>query len=308
MSVDNIDLKILEELEKDARQPVQALAKKMGMSRTTLAYRLNRLTSRGILTIACIANTELLGYQILLTVGMTVLPGKIEVVVEKLLPLPEVKVLCLTGGRYSIMAWILILDRPAFVKLVTETLSDIPDILSIDIMYTLKWVKDSWTYFNPQLAAAPERIPEKKPGAMELSIIKALQRNPRQTAAELAGTLGISTSSAKTRVENLLSDGYIRFVSIIDSAKLGYDIGVIILIKARPDKVSAAAETLSVQKSARHVSLITGPWQIIVAAVFKDTEHMHHYLTEKLMSIPGIMEFEVVHLVKTLKFSMRFLE
>ena len=307
MSVDELDLRLLEELEKDSRQSVQTLAKRLGVNRTTAGYRLNRLTERGILTIACIANTDLLGYQIILTVGMTASPGKAEAVADKLLPLPEVKVVSLTGGRYGIMAWILLRDRPALVRLVCETLAEIPDIASIDIMYSIKWVKDSWTYFNPQLAIT-DRRPMEQPGAIDLSIIKAMQRDPRQTAAQLARNLGCGTSAVKARLDSLLCGGFIRFVSIIDSAKLGYDIGVIILVKSRPDRVSAVAETVSMQKSARHVSLIAGPWQILVAAVFQNTEHMHHYLASKLTAIPGVLEFDVIHLVKTLKFLMRFLE
>jgi len=124
----------------------------------------------------------------------------------------------------------------------------------------------------------------------------------------LAKKVGCGKSVAKTRLEKLLNDGLISFVSIIDSSALGFDIGVVILIKSKPANTSAVANELSIQNTIRHVSLITGQWQIFVMAQFEDTEYMHNFLSEKLISIPGIMEFEVVYLVKTLKFSMSFFD
>jgi len=307
MSVDELDVRLLEELEKDSRQSVQALSKNLGMKRTTVNYRLNRLTANGILTIACIANTDLLGYDIILTVGMAVSPGTSEEGAAKLRSLSEVKVVCLTGGRFGIMIWVLLRDRSELLRFISVTLADIPDIAAVDIMLSYQWVKDSWTYFKPQLARA-DKVPKEQPDELDLSIIKSMQQHPRQTVAELARTLCVGTSVAKSHLDNLLNVGFIRFVNIINSVELGYDIGVILLVKSKPNQVSAVAETISMHKSARHVSLITGPWQILSAAIFQNTEHMHHYLTTKLMSIPGVIEFDVIHLVKTLKMSMRFLE
>jgi DNA-binding Lrp family transcriptional regulator len=305
MSLDKLDLMLMEALEDDARQPVQALARKLGVKRTTVRYRLNRLRAERILTIACVSDTELLGYQFPLLIGINVSPGKTGIVADQLGPLPAVKGIFLTVGHYDILTLALARDRSALVHFVSQDMADIPDITSIEMMHLYQSVKDTWRYFKPQTETV-RKYPKDKPSELDLSIVKAMQLDPRQTITKLAGTVGCSNSVAKTRLEKLVNDGVIRFVSIIDTTALGYNIGVVILVKAKPDKVCAVANELSVQDTARYVSLITGQWQIFFGAVFRDSKHMYSFLSGKLTRIPGIIEYEVVHIVNTLKYSVGF--
>jgi Lrp/AsnC family transcriptional regulator for asnA, asnC and gidA len=172
-------------------------------------------------------------------------------------------------------------------------------------MHSYKWVKEAWRYLKPQTETV-SRYPRDNPSDLDLSIVRAMQLDPRQTITKLARTVGCSKSVAKTRLEKLLDEGIIRVVSIFDATALGYNIGIGILIKAKPDKVYAVANELEVQDTVRHVSLVTGQWQIFVWAQFQDSGHMYSFLTEKLTNIPGMIQFEVVHLGKTLKYSTSF--
>ena len=105
-----------------------------------------------------------------------------------------------------------------------------------------------------------------------------------------------------------MNSGIIRIVSIVDPATLGYEIEVLILIKSTPDQAHAVADELSIRNIARHVSLTTGNWQVFVAAQFRDSTHMHEYLSETLAAAPGVADFEVIQIMKTLKFSMSFVD
>ena len=307
MSVDKLDLMLMRELEDDARQPVRALATKLGVKRTTARYRLNRLMAERTLTIACVSDTDFLGYQFPLLIGINVSPGKAGTVADQLVPLPAVKVVFLSVGRYDILVWALLRDRSALAHFVSENLSSIADITAIEMMHPYHWIKESWTYFKPQTESVRRwRWPQDKPTDLDLSIVKAMQLDPRQTITKLAGTVGCSTSVAKTRLEKLLHDGIISFVSLIRPTALGYNTGAIILIKAKPDKVDAVANELSVQDTARLLSLITGRWQIHFGAQFRDTTHMYDFLSEKLTSIPGIIGYEVIPIRDTLKYSVSF--
>lgn len=307
MLLDTLDRKILEELEDDARQSVHTLAKKIGMKRTTVNYRLNRLKSAGILKIACVGNPELLGYQFLIVIGINVHPGKVNDVTKKLTPLSEITVVTLTAGRYNIMAWALLRDRLSLANLISEQLTKISGILSFDLMHSYQWVRDSWRYFRPQVDTIRKPL-KYLPSDIDLSIVNAMEKNPRQTIATLAKTVGCSKSDAKTRLEKLLSDGVIRFASVVDPKALGYEISVIILIKSQAAELHEVANELSMQSNSRHVSLITGHWQIFVAAQFKDSEQMHEFISNTLFPIPGVLEFEVIHIVKIMKFSLRFID
>jgi DNA-binding Lrp family transcriptional regulator len=307
MLLDKTDLMLMEELEDDARQPVRALARKLGVNRETVRYRLNRLTAERILNIACIGNPELLGYQFQLLIGINVSLGKTDAVANQFVAMPDVRAVSLAAGPYSILAWVLLRDRLALEHFVVENLTGISDIADIEIMHSYKWVKETWRYLKPQTETV-RRYPQDNPSDLDLSIVKAMQLDPRQTITKLARTVGCSKSVARMRLEKLLDEGIIRVVSIIDGTALGYNLGVGILIKAKPDKVYAVANELAMQNIVRHVSLVTGQWQIFVWAQFQDSGQMYSFLSEKLTNIPGIIQFEVVHLGKTLKYSTSFVK
>jgi DNA-binding Lrp family transcriptional regulator len=307
MPLDELDCSILEELEDDARLAVQKLARKLGMKRTTVGYRLNKLISSGVLSFACIANAEILGYQIPLGVGIHVSPGKTDAVARRLAALPDVKVVNLVAGRYGIFAWALLKDRRDLTRFVSQDLGQIRDITAVETMLAFDWVRESWRYFRPQPEKPFEDV-EYQPSDLDLAIIRSLQQDPRQTITDLARSSGCSKPVAKDRLESLMNSGVIRLVSIVDPAALGYEMEVMILIKSTPERAYAVADELSKQNIARHVSLTTGNWQVFVAAQFRDSTHMHEYLSETLAGAPGVTDFEVIQIMKTLKFSMSFVD
>lgn len=302
MSVDELDLKIMQELEDDARQTVQALANKLGTKRTTTRNRLNRLIDENILSVSCITSPEALGYQYVLIIGMNVPSEKVDAVAKKLVQLPSIGVVYLSVGRYNILTAAILKDRLALKKFVSESMGNISDIPDVEMMHSFERIKNSWRYFKPQMESF-DKYPPAKPNEFDLSIIKAIQLDPRQTITKLAKTVGCSKSVAKTRLESLVNDGIIRFVSLVDPTALGYDIGVLILIKSESDKTYSVANELSMLHIASHVSLTTSQWQIIVLAQFHSSRHMDLCLSEILPSIPGIIKVEIVHLLKTLKYS-----
>jgi DNA-binding Lrp family transcriptional regulator len=306
MPLDELDCGILEELEDDVRLTVQELARKLGMKRTTVGYRLNRLLSSGVLGFACIADAAVLGYQIPLGIGINVSPGQTDAVARRLAALPDVKVVNLVAGRYSVFAWALLKDRRDLTHFVSQDLGQIRDITAVETMLAFDWVRESWRYFKPQ----PERPLEDagyQPSDLDLAIIRSLQQDPRQTITDLARSSGCSKPVARERLDSLMSSGVIRLVSIVDPAALGYELEVMILIKSTPERAYAVADELSMQNIARHVSLTTGNWQVFFAAQFRDNTHMHQYLSETLAA-SGVTDFEVIQITKTLKFSMSFVD
>ena len=300
-----LDLMIMEELEEDARMPVQALAKKLSAARTTIRYRLNRLRNERIVSIACISDAECLGYQLPLLIGMNTSPGQTGSVADQLMSLSSVKVVFLTVGHYDILVWAIFRDRASLTHFMSTELTSVSHITTIETMHFYHWMRDSWRYFKTQ-TESDRRCPRYKVNDFDLSIVKAMQKHPRQTITQLAKTVGCSTSVAKTNLERLINDGIIRFVSIIDPTALGYNTGAIILIMCKPDRAYGAATELSVKDTARFVSLITGQWQIFFGAQFKDSEHMNRFLSDELSCIAGIIKYEVVNIRKVLKYAFDF--
>lgn len=304
MPLNETDLRIIEELNKDARQPARLLARKLGMTRSTIRYRMKRLIDNGILTIYCVSDDGHIGYHFLLLIGIKVTPGEAEVVANQLVPLQEVESIFLSAGRFNIVAWVRLKDSQALGNFVSANLAKITEVTDFEIMHCYQWVAKSQKYSTPKQIATCENT-QYVPSTLDSSIIQAMQLDPRQPITRLAETVGCSKTVAKKQLERLLNDGVIKLYTSIDQTAMGYKTGVAVLIKSRPDKIHSVANELLVQNTAMYVSLITGHWHIYFRTLFQDNDDLYSFLSNELPRIHGVMEFEVIHMGKILKFSER---
>lgn len=302
MKLDALDLKILEELEDNARLSIQELSRKTGIKRTTLLYRFQKLLSNGTLCFACIVNDESLECQFPIGIGISVVPGKMEDVAKDIAALPAVKVVNIVSGRYEIFVWALLKDRKDLTKFISQDLGQVRDLREFETILTFNWIRESWRYFKPRLETAKTINYELTD--LDLTMIRSLQEDPRQSISSLALSSGCSKPVVKTRLENLIKSGIINIVSIVNPASLGFQIEVIILIKSTPERVNAVAKELSMQNFVRHVSLVAGNWQILAIAQFCDSMRMQEYLSNTLAAIPGVTDYDISPIQKTLKFEM----
>ena len=299
MLLDELDLSIIEELKADARQPVRSIAHTLGLKRSTVRYRLNRLISEGILRIICRSEPKLLGYQFAIVLCMRTRADRITAVADRLASLPTIKHISLSAGRYNIIAWAVYRDESDLANFISKDLADISDISSIEIMQSFHRFK---AYFQFEEETFSNNVPSQL-SELDLALIREMERDPRQTITDLAKTLGCSHTAARNNLTKLIDNGIIRLFPIIDPIVVGFK-GAVILIKPELDKVNTVASKFSSLDTTMHVSLITGQWQIIVAVQFQDSTDLYNYISETISSISGIIEFEVLPLLKTLKFSL----
>jgi Lrp/AsnC family leucine-responsive transcriptional regulator len=89
--VDDINLRLLEELQDDARLPVAELARRVGLSAPAVADRLRRLEDEGVITgYRAVVDPRRLGYQLGVLIRIRPSPRNIAVVAELAAQTPEV--------------------------------------------------------------------------------------------------------------------------------------------------------------------------------------------------------------------------
>ena len=101
--VDNTDLTILKILTTDGRCSFKDLSAKVGVSDSTIQYRINRLVKTGIIERFSVQlNLQKLGYPIEVTMGMSVEPHHIDSVASKLTEFPEIYSVWIVTGAHNI--------------------------------------------------------------------------------------------------------------------------------------------------------------------------------------------------------------
>ena len=107
--LDPLDRRLLDLLHKNARTPTATLAKRLGVPRTTVASRINRLEKTGLVQgygVRLRAGTE--GNSVKSMCGLRVEPRAGAKVVRRLAEMPEIEQLLAVSGTWDYMATIVV--------------------------------------------------------------------------------------------------------------------------------------------------------------------------------------------------------
>jgi len=152
IEIDRLDVMMLKELEKDARQPVTDLAKKLGVSRAHASSRLQRLLEKQLTRIVAFTNPFILGYNFFVLIGIKVTPGQMNAAADRLSAVPNIFMVAKTAGRYDIVVWAVFktpLDLSAFI---IKDLATISGITSTETIIALELRKMAFMYLASSLS------------------------------------------------------------------------------------------------------------------------------------------------------------
>ncbi len=104
--IDNIDKRIILELQEDGRSSYKSIAKKLGLSTPTVFRHVQRLLKEGVVKITAIPDPYKIGHLTVASIGITADLKKIDDLVKKLSTFPEIHLMAFTYGRYDIVCWV----------------------------------------------------------------------------------------------------------------------------------------------------------------------------------------------------------
>ena len=102
--MDTLNRRLVQLLEKDARQSSESLAKQLKISSATVRRRIRSLLQDGVIRIAAVTNPSQLGLTLVAIIGFDVDHDKLEQVMETLAGRDEITWLSTTTGRFDIIA------------------------------------------------------------------------------------------------------------------------------------------------------------------------------------------------------------
>ncbi len=140
----------------------------------------------------------------------------------------------------------------------------------------------------------------------DLMLIRELEINARQTAVDLAGKLGMSRPTVKTRVRKLLENRIITIVPIMDPLALGYKTRVNLGFNTLPSEVDRVADALASYREIHHVAIFTGQYDVMAWAVLENPEDLPGFVMKDLTAIPGITQVETMVNLKIVKIAYSY--
>jgi Lrp/AsnC family transcriptional regulator for asnA, asnC and gidA len=137
--VDEFDINIIKELEKDGRMAYSAIAANLKISNTMVHQRINRLIEQGILTgIKPIINEKKVGYDWGSFTGITLNKDQdSDRIIEELKKIPEITECYYITGSFTLYIKIIAKDHEHMRKVLYEKIDTIPGIAKTDSIIEL---------------------------------------------------------------------------------------------------------------------------------------------------------------------------
>lgn len=140
--VDDIDMRIIEALEKDARQKSTRLAKSLNISAPTIRCRINDLLNNNIIHIQAFPNLRM-GKTIAAVIALKVANGAVNRIADCLCDLNEVRQVLLYSGTYDIGVWAWFESIEAFSEFLKNVINPLEGVEKKEISIQTeirKWV------------------------------------------------------------------------------------------------------------------------------------------------------------------------
>ncbi|MBP6182833.1 Lrp/AsnC family transcriptional regulator [Flavobacterium sp.] len=138
-ALDEFDINIIKELEKDGRMAFSAIATTLKISNTMVHQRVNRLTEQGILAgIKPIINEKKIGYDWASFTGITLNKDQdSNRIIEELKNIPEITECYYVTGSFTLYIKIVAQNHEHMRKILYEKIDNIPGISKTDSIIEL---------------------------------------------------------------------------------------------------------------------------------------------------------------------------
>ncbi len=118
---------------------------------------------------------------------------------------------------------------------------------------------------------------------IDKEIINLLNEDGRMSYRKISRDLGISVGTVHNRVDKLMKTGVIRkFVPLIDHSCLGYKLTAIIGVRVKGGFLKNWENQTAYHKNVLGVYDVTGEFDAILIAKFKDTSELDLFIKELL--------------------------
>lgn len=130
------------------------------------------------------------------------------------------------------------------------------------------------------------------PDSIDEQLVRLLGQDGRQNSEALAKQLNLSAATVRRRLRKLIRSKLLHITGVVDPAKFGFPLAVVIALDISNDKLESAMEELVNQPEITWISITTGRFDIIALARFPSTEALSKFIAKELTRIEGVKDSE----------------
>jgi len=288
--LDQIDLMLISELQIDGRQTITDLASKFGAGRATIRKKLDRLVNEHIIEITAIAGYYGFKYpRTVAMVGINARLNDVRAIAQTLASHGNVQMVSICAGRYNIIVWVAFRDRSSFSAFLIDELGKYPGVTSTESILNLQFHKVSFAYGGVEHNLCKQEIQAREKAYVrptldqrDLTIIKELQADGRQSISNLANKLKITRPTVRRKLQRLLDMQIIAVVAFAPPNVFGYEVRAVLGLSVHANHVESVAERISAYTNVSVVIICTGRYDILAWAAFRNAQDLSTFVLDKL--------------------------
>ncbi len=143
--LDDIDKRIIEQLQQDGRRPYTQMAPAVGLSEAAVRQRVQRLIDAGVMQIVAVTDPRVMGYSRQAMIGIKV-TGDTRTVADRLSALPEVEYVVLTAGSHDILVEVVVEDDEHLIEVLNGKIRTIEGVRETEAYLYLRIHKETYQW------------------------------------------------------------------------------------------------------------------------------------------------------------------
>lgn len=318
--LDDVDRQLVHALIAAPRAPYRTLAQVIGVSDQTIARRYRRLSAEAGLRVHGVINGQRAGWVDWL-VRLQAAPGSADRIAGSLARRPDTRWVRLFSGGTEIACTLQARTPQQRNTLFLRGLPGSRHVTAITahsilhVFTPVEWYGAASSLSDTQLAALRTAGREgaraaagAAPSASAVTLradddplIAELTRDGRAPVSALAAATHWHESTVRRRIEELRQSGLLYFDVDTDDSFLGINVTAMMWLAIEPAHLDAAGRAIAAHPEVPFAAATTGPTNLAVSAVFRDTGHLYQYLSTRLAGIPGVRSVETAPIIGTLK-------
>lgn len=143
--LDDVDKRIIEELQLDGRKPYTQLAPLVGLSEAAVRQRVQRLVDSGVMQIVAVTDPRVMGFSRQAMIGLKVARDT-RSVADAVAELPEVEYVVLTAGAFDLLVEVVVEDDERLLELLNERIRGIDGVRDTETFLYLRIHKETYQW------------------------------------------------------------------------------------------------------------------------------------------------------------------
>jgi Lrp/AsnC family transcriptional regulator for asnA, asnC and gidA len=147
VALDDLDRRIITELQVDGRRAYGAIAAEIGLSEAAVRRRVQRLRDQGALEIVAITDPMQLGFHREAMLGVKV-SGDVRATADAIGAIDEAIYVVLTAGSFDLIVEVIAEDDDHLVRIMNDQIRRIDGVVAVETFLYLKLAKQTYSWGN----------------------------------------------------------------------------------------------------------------------------------------------------------------